>query len=360
VLCVVPNRDRAAAEERRAGVALARRRAWYTSLAWRLERWGVAPLVTAARGHRARAADLLASLPGDPAAFAADLMLTPLFERVAAPLRIYTAHNVEQDHFRTTHPMGRSARWSAEVTELESRAAWAAALIVACTAEDAARFAELYGVPAERLAVAPNGWDDETVRAAGAEERRAARAALGFDERETVALFMGSDVPHNRAAARVLIERVMPGLAGAGFRLVVVGSVTRSLSAPRAPWLTLPGEVDDLGPWLDAADVGLNPVTAGGGSNVKLPTYLAAGLAVITTSFGLRGYPELEPHVTVASPLETAEALRARPRGWRRRDLAMPDSVAALSWGRIGEQLGERIEALLPGESSTSAVSVRG
>jgi hypothetical protein len=38
----------------------------------------------------------------------------------------------------------------------------------------------------------------------------------------------------------------------------------------------------------------------------------------------------------------------------------MPDSVAALSWGRIGEQLGERIEALLPGESSTSAVRVRG
>ena len=34
-LCVVPNRDRAPAEQVANGVRLSRRRAWYTSVAWR-------------------------------------------------------------------------------------------------------------------------------------------------------------------------------------------------------------------------------------------------------------------------------------------------------------------------------------
>ena len=64
VLCVVPNRNRAPSEERAAGVTLIRRRAWYTSLAWRLERAHLAPLFSAAYAHRLRARRVLQSLPG--------------------------------------------------------------------------------------------------------------------------------------------------------------------------------------------------------------------------------------------------------------------------------------------------------
>ena len=347
VLCVVPNRNRAAREQVADGVTLIRRRAWYTSVAWRLDRWGVAPLAVAARGHRAYAARLLEALPGAAEALIADLLLTPLFERHPAPLRIYAAHNVEADHFRATHPArGSSARWKDEIEALESRAVRAAALVVACTDEDAARFGELYGVSGERLLVVPNGWDETRIHPASPESRAQARTARGFGEHETVALFVGSDVPHNRTAARELIDRVLPALAGDGFRLAVVGSVTRSLRDRARAGLTLAGEVDDLEPWLHAADVGLNPVTSGGGSNVKLPTYLAAGLAVITTPFGLRGYPQLAPLVTVASPGQTLEALRARPRGWIARGLPFPAAVAALSWGGLGERIGARLEGL--------------
>ncbi|MEQ1883316.1 MAG: hypothetical protein ABL878_20375 [Burkholderiales bacterium] len=52
-------------------------------------------------------------------------------------------------------------------------------------------------------------------------------------------------------------------------------------------------ETPDLGSVLAAADAGMNPVTAGGGSNVKVPAYLALGLAVISTAFGVRGYAAL-------------------------------------------------------------------
>jgi glycosyltransferase involved in cell wall biosynthesis len=344
-LCVVPNRNRGAREEQAEGVRLVRRRAWYTSVAWRLERLGLAPLALAARGHRLDAARLLSALEGAASVFAADFLLTPLFDRHPARFKVYLAQNVEADYFTAAHPaMARSSRWKREIESLEARAADRAALIVVCTAEDGERFRTLYGVGSERLHVAPNGWDERRLHPATPDSRARARAALGFGERETVALFVGSDAPHNRVAANELITGILPPLAGDGFRLVVVGSVARGLSSHRAPWLRLEDEVDDLEPWLHAADIGLNPVTRGGGSNVKLPTYLAAGLAVITTPFGLRGYGELAPWCTVASGEAITEALRARPAGWAARGLAMPAPVAALAWGGIGEALGERLE----------------
>jgi len=64
VLCVVPNRNRAAREEVVAGVTLVRRGAWYTSAAWRLEQAGLMPMFVAAHGHRASAGRLLEALPG--------------------------------------------------------------------------------------------------------------------------------------------------------------------------------------------------------------------------------------------------------------------------------------------------------
>jgi glycosyltransferase involved in cell wall biosynthesis len=348
-LCVVPNRSRGAARESVEGALLLRRRAWYTSLAWRLDQFGIAPLHLAALGHTRYADRLLAALGGGAQVFAADLMLAGLFGRHPAPIRVYTSHNVERDRFASTHPaMARSPRWSAFVRALEERAVHEAALTVACSAEDAERFGQLYGVPRERVVVIPNGWDETRIHPATLERRARARAALNLGEADTVALFVGSDMPHNREAARLLVDRVLPSLAGWGLKLVIAGSVSRALAGSRDVALRVAGEVDDLEPWLHAADVGINPVSSGAGSNVKLPTYLAAGLAVVTSAYGLRGYPELAPHVIVAEAADLPEALRARPRGWAARGLSMPAAVSALAWGQLGERLGERLAAELP------------
>jgi Glycosyl transferases group 1/Glycosyltransferase Family 4 len=347
-LCVVPNRSRGAARESAGGVSLVRRRAWYTGLAWRLDRFGLAPMLVAARGHRASAASLLRALEGEADVFAADLLLTPLFARHAAPVKVYTAHNVELDHFRETHAsLGSSHRWMRELEALERQAIEQSSLIVACTPEDAARFTELYGVEPGRLALAPNGWDETRVSAATPDSRAHARRRLGLEDRGTIALFVGSDVPHNREAVRALCRDVAPALAAQGATLLVVGSAARAVASPAAAAVRAFDEVDDLLPYLHAADVGLNPVSAGGGSNVKLPTYLAAGLAVVTTSFGLRGFAALAPHVIECTVERMPEALRERPAGWASRGEAMPAGVAELAWGRIGERLAARFETTL-------------
>jgi hypothetical protein len=54
--------------------------------------------------------------------------------------------------------------------------------------------------------------------------------------------------------------------------------------------------VPEVPPYFAAADIGLNPITRGSGSNVKLFEYLVARLPVISTAFGVRG-TDLLPQV---------------------------------------------------------------
>ena len=360
-LCLVPNRDPAPRDETVAGVRIMRRKAWYTSAAWRLELARVAPLFCAAAGHAANAGRLAREFSGPADALLADLSLAGLMRADPAPLRVYTAHNVEYDHFREAGPaLLAPAFWAERRRAMEAEAVARAHLTVVCGEEDAARMCELYGVDAAALLVAPNGYDETSVRPPAPEERARARAALGVADDEYVALFVASDVPHNRAAVEALVGWVMPPLADAKVRLVVAGAVIRALTRRAAPWLIARPETPDLLPVLHAADVGVNAVTGGGGSNVKVPTYLGAGLAVITTPHGLRGYASLAPWVTSVTLEHMTEALRARPQGWLARGLAMPDAVRDHAWGRLGERLGEMLEAKRRGAPAVAAAGRAG
>ena len=360
VLCMVPNRSRGAPEERIDGVDIRRRKAWYTAVAWRLEQARLSPLFLAERGHRAAPPAALQEWDEAPDVVMTDLNLTVLRERAGARLRVHHAHNVEVDHFRTAGPpILARGWWAGRLRSIEARAVATADLVVAASDEDGERLRSLYGLPPSRVIVAPNGYDETAIRPPTAAARARARGALGIAEGETVCAFVGSDVPHNRAGLALLTEAVMPALAGGGFRLLVVGRVARALAGRREPWLIARGETPTLSGLLDAADVGLNPVVAGGGSNIKLPTYLAAGLAVVTTAHGLRGFDPLRPFVTVAEPGAMADVLRERPVGWAHgAGGAPPAPVAAYAWGRIGERLGDAFAARLAGVATEDPVEV--
>ncbi len=348
MLCIVPNRNRKAREERVAGVTLLRRSAWYTAAAWRLERARLAPLFLASLAHRARARRWRDLLPGSADVCMADLPLAGLLDLKPARLRVLHAHNVEYDHFLAAGPpLLMRGFWASRLRALEARAVRSADLVVAASDEDAARFRALYGVAPDSLAVIPNGFDETAVRPPTPKERRSTREALELGPNDYACLFVGSDVPHNRAALAVALERLMPPLARDGFKLLVVGSVSRAIARRREPWLIAHAETADLGPWLHAADAGLNPVTQGGGSNVKLATYLGAGLAVVSTRFGVRGYAALEPLVTIAGIDQMCDALRARPRGTSASGAALPPVIRSYAWGALGERLAAEFERRL-------------
>ncbi len=356
LLGVVPNRTAAPREETAHGVELVRLKAWHTSLCWRLEQAGIAPLFTAERGHRANAARYRAALGADADVVATDLSLSGLLGGGA--LSVYASQNVELDRFVEGAPrLAARAHWARALRRLEGATVARADLTVVCTDEDAARMRELYGAEPSRLAVIPNGFDETELRAPAPAERARARAALGIADDEYVAVFIGADWGPNREALAALVGRVMPALAGVRFRLLVVGRVARALGGRREPWLLAPGESPALLPLLHAADAGVNPVVSGGGSNVKVPGYLAAGLAVVGTPFGLRGYAPLAPYCTVAGIEEFAAALAERPRGWSFRGAPAPEPLAEYAWGRLGEKLGDACAARLGRARATRGVA---
>ncbi len=129
----------------------------------------------------------------------------------------------------------------------------------------------------------------------GARER--VRAELGLEADDWLLVFSGSRYGPNveafeelkafcRVEARFLADNRLYFLA--------LGSMA---SAPaRDGALIVTGPVPEVIPYFAAADAGLNPITRGSGSNVKLFEYLVSRLPVISTQFGVRG-TNLEPDV---------------------------------------------------------------
>jgi hypothetical protein len=236
------------------------------------------------------------------------------FARVAmrTPSRqvvVYGAQNVEYDYARGEC----RSDWSADVTgrriaKLEAGLIARSQHVMAVSRGDCLRFAELYGTDPNAMTVAPNGIDPPGRRV--------------FDDRLAVArfprlasfairgLYSGSNVEHNRVAVRFILTQVAPQRPDVGF--VVHGGCGHSFArACRLPNVFFDPDMDHFDHYTAPGFRGLNAVTTGGGSNLKLLQYLSYGMPVISTSFGMRGYEDLAPHTTVYEPGEFCEAFDA-------------------------------------------------
>lgn len=197
----------------------------------------------------------------------------------------YEAHNVEYD-LKAPH-LAAHPEWLARLAAIEGDCARQAPAVFACSDADALRLQELYGL-ARRPAVVANGVDTRQIRPPAAEARRQLRQRLGLAAEAALALFIGSDHPPNREALPTLIAcaRAHPEMI-----VAVIGSVAAGLPA------ALPANLLALGPVSEeekqvcfaAADLSLNPMVSGSGTNLKLLDYAAAGLPILTTPFGARG-----------------------------------------------------------------------
>ena len=257
---------------------------------------------------------------------------------------VYSAHNVEQDQLRGEAEDAPLLRpWARRVAALERRAIRAAELVVTCTEADAARLAGLAGGGA--FAVIPNGFDERLLGVERAALRERSRAALGIPAGARALLFVGGRARHNQQAVEFLEREVVPGLRPAG-RLIVLGACADDLPPAADGAVIRLGYVEDLGAVLAAADVAVNPIAYGSGSNLKMAEYLAAGLPVVTTPVGARGFEDHLGGVRVAGLDRFADAVSETANGSPAGDAGAAD-VGELSWSRLGERLMETYERLL-------------
>lgn len=197
---------------------------------------------------------------------------------------VLDAHNIDHklcaDQASHWGLAGISAR---KLRTVEARAFARADLVLSCSREDMAEAVIEFGVTPEKMMFVPNGADISNISPASLAERNAAKALLGVDD--ALCLFVGSLWTPNVDAALAILRMAAnaPDLTFA-----IVGDVGRAISHSLPANVIVAGRVDDLQIWYHAADIAINPVTSGGGSNVKNFEYLAAGLPIVSTEFGAR------------------------------------------------------------------------
>lgn len=193
---------------------------------------------------------------------------------------VYLGHNCEFELAAQKLTEGAGHEYLSLIGQLEYRLCQMADVIAVVSKEDQFKLSALYSVPHSRFMVVPNG----------SVSRFATNETFPDTERES-AIFIGSNWPPNVEAAQFIMCGLAPRLADVRFD--IVGSVCRSLDqAHPLPNVTLHHELSDeaLASLLRRTHVGLNPMSSGGGSNVKLADYLAHGLRILTTRRGARGF----------------------------------------------------------------------
>ncbi len=270
---------------------------------------------------------------------------------------VLDAHNVEIDLKAEMFADNDGGRWLLDkVAVAETEAVRDADTIVTTTPLDAARFSERYAVSEDRLRVIPNGADVHAVDfVVGEDRKRIRRECLASldDRHEHLVIFVGSGHQPNVDAALLLAEvaRQMPEVA-----VALLGRHSEMLSRRALPPNVYPLGIvsaDTLTAFQAGATAAANPIRLGGGSNLKLTEYFAAGAPVITTAIGARGIDDPSELAWICEPDPGALAAGIRsiiadpPSAEERARRARRFAEETLDWRRLGARFADAVEATM-------------
>jgi glycosyltransferase involved in cell wall biosynthesis len=208
--------------------------------------------------------------------------------------RIYDSQNCEAAlKYELLKRTVAGRRLAHRVEDTERAAIAAARLTFACSEADRDEFSSRYGTPEDEILIVPNGVDCSRYNPVGADEKRDLRRRLSLPDRP-LAIFIGSQYGPNMDATDYLIREVAPAVPQLTIGIIGGAGAAWQEQHPGEP---LPENIHVFGTLtveqmqsvMAAAEFGLNPMTTGSGTNIKMLDYMAAGLAIHTTATGARG-----------------------------------------------------------------------
>lgn len=191
--------------------------------------------------------------------------------------------------------------------EAEKKATQEAVFTAFCSAQDVETMRERYAIDPKALIV-PNGVDLHSVPYVSPQERLERQKELGFGD-EKLALFIGSYHQPNIEAVEAIFDMAKKH---SDFRFVIMGSVGKYFEGKSCPHnVGFAGIVTDeeKSLYLSVANVALNPMLSGSGTNLKMLDYMAAGVRVVTTAVGARGLDIPPGLVALSDVADFADAM---------------------------------------------------
>ncbi|MCL4487938.1 MAG: glycosyltransferase [Chloroflexi bacterium] len=266
--------------------------------------------------------------------------------RAHPQLVVYDAHNVE-GLLRTTllDDGAFGTQMARHVIALEHELCQSADLILACSHQDRELFHQFYGIPYAKILVVPNGTFTRSIVPSDERQRQELKNKLGLGP-GPVAVFLGSIYPPNVQAAEFIDVSLAPALPEVTF--VICGDVGTALSPDQiAPNVRVTGRLaeSEKRDYFRSAEIALNPMFSGSGTNVKMFDFMAAGLAIVTTEVGARGIRSAAdtPH-EVCPASEFAPTIRRLLADGKRAEELRQSARRAVeevySWERISAQAG--------------------
>lgn len=193
---------------------------------------------------------------------------------------VYSSHNIEHQQYRSTADVWGANFFATQLQKVEEEAVRKSDLVVCTTESDQNQFQQ-YSRP---TTVIPNGISKKKIDNDPDPEER---SMFGIPDDAMLATFLGSDYKPNNEAAAWLANNWSE--LDDGYHLIVIGDSGQGIDDTSTNVHTA-GYVEELDATLAMADLALNPIFSGGGSNVKLIEYFAAELPVVSTAFGARGF----------------------------------------------------------------------
>lgn len=265
--------------------------------------WGMFNLYWPANRRMARRA---AAEQAPSVLLATSIWCHDAFSGLSIP-RALDAQNVDgraiAERFGRAHPFTRLVRAQ------ERRVVGQVARLFCCSETDAELFGRDYGVPEDKIRVAPNG-----VRPARPDVRDPAAERMAAElAGRCILFFMGKlDYSPNEEALAFIADTLLPKLDKRmpGRFVCLVAGGPRLPDGIRHPLLRPLGQVPDIAPWLRIATLCLAPVFSGSGTRLKVLEYLAAGKPVVATAKAAEGLAvENGRELRLAEKTDFAEAV---------------------------------------------------